>query len=50
MNILLDPHTFVWWRDDPEKLSTVAFDAISNPENRIYLSVVSAWELQIKIA
>lgn len=50
MNLLLDTHTFVWWRDDPEKLSTKAFELISDPDNEVYLSVVSAWELQIKIA
>jgi PIN domain nuclease of toxin-antitoxin system len=50
MNLLLDTHTFVWWRDDPEKLSAKAFELISDPDNEVYLSVVSAWELQIKIA
>ncbi len=50
MNLLLDTHTFIWWRDDPGKLSMRAFEAISSPDNEIFLSIVSAWELQIKIA
>jgi len=50
MNLLLDTHAFVWWRDDPDKLSKTAHDAISGPENEVFLSVVVAWELQIKIA
>ena len=50
MNLLLDSHTFVWWRDEPHKLSPTAFAEISNPNNNVFLSVVTAWELQIKIA
>jgi PIN domain nuclease of toxin-antitoxin system len=50
MNLLLDTHTFVWWRDDSDKLSKTAYDAISAQENEVFLSVVVAWELQIKIA
>jgi PIN domain nuclease of toxin-antitoxin system len=50
MNLLSDTHTFVWWRDNPDKLSAQAFEAISDSENDVFLSVVSVWELQIKIA
>ncbi len=50
MNLLLDTHTFVWWRDDPDKLSKAAYGAILAAENEVFLSVVVAWELQIKIA
>ncbi|MBA3785258.1 MAG: type II toxin-antitoxin system VapC family toxin [Acidobacteria bacterium] len=50
MNLLLDSHTFVWWRDEPHKLSHIAFAEISNPNNDVFLSVVTVWELQIKIA
>lgn len=50
MNLLLDSHTFVWWRDELHKLSSKAFAEISNSNNDIFLSVVTVWELQIKIA
>jgi PIN domain nuclease of toxin-antitoxin system len=50
MKLLLDTHVFVWWRDEPSKLSTAAFDHISDFHNEVFISVVSAWELQIKIA
>jgi len=50
MNLLLDTHTFVWWRDNPKKLSSNTIAAISSMENAVFLSVVIAWELQIKIA
>lgn len=49
MNLLFDSHSFVWWREEPRKLSKPAFSAISNPSNNLFLSVASAWELQIKI-
>ena len=47
MKLLLDMHSFVWWRDDPKKLTSTAFDAISDSGSEVYLSVVVAWELQI---
>ena len=50
MNLLLDSHAFVWWRDEPQKLSPTAFAEISNSNNNVFLSVVTIWELQIKIA
>ena len=50
MNLLLDSHTLKWWRDEPNKLSPTAFAEISNPNNDVYLSVVTVWEFQIKIA
>ena len=50
MNLLLDSHAFVWWRDEPHKLSPTAFAEISNSNNNVFLSVVTVWELQIKIA
>jgi PIN domain nuclease of toxin-antitoxin system len=50
MKLLLDSHTFIWWRDEPAKLSQTAYDEISNPNNNVFLSVVTAWEFQIKIA
>ena len=50
MTLLLDSHAFVWWRDKPHKLSPTALTEISNPANKVFLSVVTVWELQIKIA
>lgn len=49
MKLLLDSHTFKWWRDEPNKLSPTAFAEISNSKNDIFLSVITVWELQIKI-
>lgn len=48
MNLLLDTHTFIWWDSDPSKLSDKSRILISNRFNRIYLSIASLWEIQIK--
>ncbi len=49
MNLLLDSHTFIWWVAEKHKLSATALSNISNPENDVFLSVASVWEIQIKI-
>ncbi len=48
MKLLLDTHAFIWLDSTPEKLSPIALAACEDPSNQIYLSVVSAWEIQIK--
>ncbi len=47
-NILFDTHTFIWWADEPAKLSSIALAALENEANVLYLSDVSIWEIQIK--
>jgi PIN domain nuclease of toxin-antitoxin system len=49
MNLLLDSHTFVWMHEEAHKLSIKVAYEILNPANRLFLSVASVWELQIKI-
>lgn len=48
MKLLIDTHVFLWLMDEPDKLSRKALEACKNRENQIYLSVVSAWEIEIK--
>lgn len=48
MKILLDTHCWLWWLVEPEKLSTIAIEAITHPQNELYLSVASIWEIGIK--
>jgi len=48
MRLLLDTHTFIWWDNEPDKLSTRVRDLCQDPNNRLILSVVSIWEMQIK--
>ncbi len=49
MRILLDTHALLWWDDDPTKLSDTARAAIEEETNTVFISVVNAWEIQIKV-
>ncbi len=49
MKLLLDTHTFLWWDNEPAKLSRNVLNACFDPQNTLFLSVVSVWELQIKL-
>lgn len=49
MNYLLDTHAFIWWVENDKKLSDLWRQIISDPNNRISISVVSAWEMSIKL-
>lgn len=48
MKLLLDTHAFLWLNDSPEKLSVAARQACEDLDNRLYLSLASVWEIQIK--
>lgn len=48
MRLLLDTHIFLWFISGDTKLSKNVQDAIRNPENEVYLSVISIWETIIK--
>ncbi|MBF0310941.1 MAG: type II toxin-antitoxin system VapC family toxin [Magnetococcales bacterium] len=49
MRILLDTHTFLWWIEASDRLSSKAMEVISDRHNTCYLSLVSVWEVAIKI-
>jgi PIN domain nuclease of toxin-antitoxin system len=49
MKLLLDTHAFIWWDSDPQRLSAAAKAALCDPENVVQLSVVSVWEIAIKV-
>ena len=48
MNLLLDTHALIWSFSNTKNLSPVVAREIKNPANRIFLSVVSVWEMQVK--
>ena len=48
MRILLDTHIFLWFITEDERLPESYLDHIRDPENEIFLSVVSLWEAIIK--
>ena len=50
MRYLLDTHVFLWWNLGDSQLSDNATAIISDGNNEIFLSAVSAWEIAIKVA
>ena len=48
MNILLDTCAFLWIVSDSPELSDTARRLFSAPENDVYLSAASAWEIIVK--
>ncbi len=50
MNLLLDTHTFLWFIDGNQKLSTKAKNAIGDQANLKIVSIASLWEMAIKIS
>lgn len=48
MNILLDTCTFLWIITEADELSNNARELFIKPDNDVYLSVVSEWEMAIK--
>lgn len=49
MKALLDTHALLWWLDGDERLSMVARECMANPDNQIFVSAVSAWEISTKV-
>jgi len=50
MNLLLDTQALIWLDSDQAKLSTPARRVCANPNNTLWFSAASVWEMQIKIA
>lgn len=48
MKFLLDTHLLLWAAAEPECLSRSARALINNPENELFFSAVSIWEVAIK--
>jgi PIN domain nuclease of toxin-antitoxin system len=44
----VDTCTFLWMADDAPELSTQARTLVTNPDNEVYLSAASEWEIAIK--
>lgn len=49
MKLLLDTHTFIWWDSSPINLSSLLLDLLKDKQHTVYLSLVSLWEIQIKL-
>ena len=48
MKYLLDTHSFLWVLFDDEKLSEKVKEIVREPENEIYTSVITYWEISLK--
>lgn len=48
VNYLIDTHVLLWWLFNDSKLTAECQDIIRNPDHRIFVSSVSAWEIATK--
>lgn len=48
MKLLLDTHILLWAAEGSRQLSTHAKSLIEDPENQLYFSSASLWEIAIK--
>jgi len=50
VKLLLDTHVVLWWDSADEQLGGRARDMIADPDNQIFVSAASIWEIAIKHA
>ncbi|AYQ33788.1 type II toxin-antitoxin system VapC family toxin [Runella sp. SP2] len=48
MKYLIDSCTFLWFNEGSNKISPLAHQLIRDPNNEIYISIASLWEISIK--
>ena len=48
MNYIIDTHIFLWLIFEPEKISNKKLKQLEDPNNMIYLSSISFWEISLK--
>ncbi|MCL2063407.1 MAG: type II toxin-antitoxin system VapC family toxin [Candidatus Cloacimonetes bacterium] len=49
MNYLLDTHTLIWFLENNPILPDIVRNNIRNPKNNVFVSMISLWEIIIKI-
>jgi PIN domain nuclease of toxin-antitoxin system len=49
MNLLIDTHIFIWSEISVGKIKSDILAELVNTNNEIFMSLVSIWEMQIKI-
>ncbi len=49
MRLLLDTHVLLWWLNDDARLGSAAKDLIAERDNGVIVSVVSLWEILVKV-
>jgi PIN domain nuclease of toxin-antitoxin system len=48
MKLPLDTHILIWWLSQDRRLSQLETDIITDPDNFIFISAASAWEIAVK--
>jgi PIN domain nuclease of toxin-antitoxin system len=48
MNLLLDTHVLLWWLGNSLQLPVNHRKLIGNPDNIVYVSAATIWEIEIK--
>jgi PIN domain nuclease of toxin-antitoxin system len=48
VKLLVDTHCWLWYLLTPERLNEPAQKALRDPENEIFFSVASSWEIVVK--
>jgi PIN domain nuclease of toxin-antitoxin system len=49
VKFLLDTHALLWWLADDDQLGGSAREVIADPANDILVSMVSLWEIALKL-
>jgi PIN domain nuclease of toxin-antitoxin system len=50
LRLLLDTSTLLWWLAGDARLGTSARAAIADPDNEVFVSSATAWEISVKRA
>jgi PIN domain nuclease of toxin-antitoxin system len=50
MKLLLDTHLLLWWLDNNPALPQAARALIAEPQNTIFVSAVTIWEIWLKVS
>ncbi len=45
MRLLLDTHIWIWSLEDPARLGKIVRQELSDPDNELWLSPISTWEV-----
>ena len=49
MSFLIDTHAFLWYIQASDQLSPKAADILEDPNQKLYFSIASLWEISIKM-
>jgi PIN domain nuclease of toxin-antitoxin system len=49
VRLLLDTHALLWFLSGDETLAVPARDRVADPANDVFVSVVSLWEIAVKL-